>query len=87
MLEGPAQNPKQLQLHFNDKVICDFTNPGSKMGGKTPKFECKITRVESANGQVQLANDVALLAGGTQQERVGHLLVEFVFAFEYVLEE
>jgi hypothetical protein len=57
ILEGPAQNPKQFQLHFNDKVICDFTNPGSKMGGKTPKFECKITRVESANGQVQILND------------------------------
>jgi len=57
ILEGPSQNPKQFQLHFNDKVICDFTNPGSKMGGKTPKFECKITRVESANGQVQVANE------------------------------
>lgn len=57
ILEGPAQNPKEFQLHFNDKVICDFTNPGSKMGGKTPKFECKINRVESANGQVQALND------------------------------
>jgi hypothetical protein len=34
-------------------VICDFDRPGSKMGGKTPKFACKITRVESVNGQVQ----------------------------------
>jgi hypothetical protein len=57
ILEGPAQDPKHFQLHFNDKVICDFTNPGSKMGGKTPKFECKITRVESANGQVQTLTD------------------------------
>jgi hypothetical protein len=53
LLEGPAQKKKQFQLHYNDKVVCDFTTPGSKMGGKTPKFECKITRVESANGQVQ----------------------------------
>jgi len=53
IMEGPAQNKKQFQLHFNDKVICDFATPGSKMGGKTPKFGCKITGVESANGQVQ----------------------------------
>jgi hypothetical protein len=53
IMEGPAQNKHQFQLHFKDKVICDFATPGSKMGGKTPKFECKITRVESANGQVQ----------------------------------
>jgi len=53
ILDGPEQNKKQFQLHFGDKVICDFETPGKKMGGKTPKFECKITRVESANGQVQ----------------------------------
>jgi hypothetical protein len=53
VMEGPAQKKDQFQLHYNDKVICDFTTPGSKMGGKTPKFECKITRVESVNGQVQ----------------------------------
>ena len=53
ILEGPEQNKKQFQLHFNDKVICDFDTPGSKMGGKTPKFSCKITRVESADGTVQ----------------------------------
>ncbi|HZQ69891.1 MAG TPA: hypothetical protein VFA68_15310 [Terriglobales bacterium] len=53
VLEGPPQDKKQFQLHYNDKVICDFTNPGSSMGGKTPKFECKITRVESADGNVQ----------------------------------
>jgi hypothetical protein len=53
IMQGPAQNKKQFQLHFNDKVICDFATPGSKMGGKTPKFGCKITSVESANGQVQ----------------------------------
>ena len=50
---GPAQDKKQFQLHFNDKVICNFDSPGVKMGGKTPKFACKITRVESADGQVQ----------------------------------
>jgi hypothetical protein len=53
IMEGPDQDKKQFQLHFNDKVICDFATPGSKMGGKTPKFACKITRVESTNGQVQ----------------------------------
>ena len=53
IMEGPAQNKKQFQLHFNDKVICDFAAPGSTMGGNTPKFACKITSVESANGQVQ----------------------------------
>ncbi len=53
IMAGPAQDKKQFQLHFNDKVICDFATPGSKMGGNTPKFECKITSVESVNGQVQ----------------------------------
>src|SRR5215471_18387976 len=53
IVEGPAQDKKTFQLHFNDKVICDFDTPGSKMGGKTPKFSCKITRVESADGTVQ----------------------------------
>jgi hypothetical protein len=53
IMVGPEQNMHQFQLHPNDKVICDFTTPGSKMGGKTPKFECKITSVISANGQVQ----------------------------------
>jgi hypothetical protein len=53
IMEGPAQDKKQFQLHFNDKVICDFAAPGTTMGGNTPKFACKITRVESTNGQVQ----------------------------------
>jgi hypothetical protein len=55
--QGPPQNKTELQLHFNDKVICDFDTPGSRMGGKTAKFGCKITRVESADGQVQTLND------------------------------
>ena len=53
IMEGPEQNKHQFQLHYNDKVICDFTTPGSKMGGKTPKFECKITSVVSTDGKVQ----------------------------------
>jgi hypothetical protein len=53
ILLGPEQSKKQFQFHFNDKVICDFDQPGSQMGGKTPKFSCKITRVESAGGQAQ----------------------------------
>lgn len=55
IMEGPKQEKKQFQLHYDDKVICDFATAGSKMGGKTPKFACKITRIESANGQVQTA--------------------------------
>jgi len=50
---GPDQEKKKFQLHLNDKVTCDFATPGSQMGGKTPKFACKITRVESADGKVQ----------------------------------
>ena len=53
IMTGPAQDKKQFQLHFNDKVICDYAASGSTMGGNTPKFDCKITRVESADGQVQ----------------------------------
>lgn len=51
--EGPTQKKDEFQLHANDKVICDFVTPGSKMGGNTAKFGCKITRIESSNGQVQ----------------------------------
>jgi hypothetical protein len=57
IMQGPEQEKDQFQLHFNDKVICDFAVPGSQMGGKTQKFGCKITRVESMNGQVQVLND------------------------------
>ena len=53
IMAGPEQDKKQFQLHFNDRVFCDFTTPGKQMGGNTPKFECKITRVESADGTVQ----------------------------------
>src|SRR5271165_3658187 len=54
ILQGPAQDPKQFQFHPGDKVYCDFDTPGSQMGGKTPKFACKITKVESPGGQVQV---------------------------------
>jgi hypothetical protein len=57
IMQGPPQDKHQFQLHFNDKVICDFDKPGSQMGGKTQKFACKITRVESTDGQVQVLND------------------------------
>ena len=53
VLVGPPQDPKQFQFHPGDKVTCDFDKPGTQMGGKTPKFSCKITKVESADGQVQ----------------------------------
>ena len=57
ILQGPEQNPKQFQFHPSDKVFCDFDQPGSQMGGKTPKFSCKITKVQSADGQVQVLTD------------------------------
>lgn len=53
IMAGPAQKKKQFQFHMNDKVTCDFVTPGQKMGGNTPKFLCKITRVESLDGTVQ----------------------------------
>jgi hypothetical protein len=57
IMQGPSQEKDKFQLHFNDKVICDFATLGSQMGGKTQKFACKITRVESTNGQVQVLSD------------------------------
>jgi hypothetical protein len=51
--KGPPQEKHLFLLHYDDKVICDFATPGNKMGGKTPKFGCKITAVESADGQKQ----------------------------------
>jgi hypothetical protein len=53
IIEGPPQVKHLFKLHYNDKVICDYTTPGNKMGGKTPKFGCKITSVESGDGQKQ----------------------------------
>ena len=53
ILVGQPQDPDQFQLHMNDKVTCEFTTPGAEKNGNTPKFECKITRVESADGHVQ----------------------------------
>jgi hypothetical protein len=51
--QGPPQSKKQFIFHLNDKVTCDFDKPGAKMGGKTPKFSCKLTKVESSGGQTQ----------------------------------
>ena len=53
ILEGPKQSKKEFQFHSGDKVICDFATPGKDMGGKTPKFGCKITSVVNADGTVQ----------------------------------
>jgi len=55
ILEGPKQKQKEFQFHAGDKVICDFATAGNQMGGKTPKFGCKITSVVSADGTVQTA--------------------------------
>lgn len=74
ILQGPPQNPKQFQFHPGDKMYCDFVKPGSQMGGKTPKFDCKITKVESPNGQVQVLTaemdeePVKVKYGGTDNE-------------------
>lgn len=54
---GPEQKKKQFQFHFNDKVTCEFVTPGQQMGGNTPKFLCKVTKVESLDGQVQTLTD------------------------------
>jgi hypothetical protein len=53
VVQGPEQDKKEFQLHYNDKVICDFATPGKQMNGKTQKFGCKITSVVSADGTVQ----------------------------------
>ncbi len=57
ILVGPDQDPQQFQFRPNDKVFCDFDQPGKQMGGNTPKFSCKITKVESTDGKVQTLND------------------------------
>lgn len=54
IVEGPAQRPDQFRLHFNDRVTCEFTLSGEKKSGTTPKFDCRITRVESPDGHVQV---------------------------------
>src|SRR5262245_44163108 len=36
--EGPAQKKRQFQLHFHDKVVCDYDKPGAEKHGNTPKF-------------------------------------------------
>lgn len=51
---GPPQQADQFQLHFNDRVTCEFTTAGEDKSGSTPKFDCLITRVDGADGQVQL---------------------------------
>ncbi len=53
IMQGPPQDQKQFQFHPEDTMTCDFATPGKDMGGKTPKFACKITKVDSTNGQVQ----------------------------------
>ena len=53
IMAGPKQKKKEFQFHLNDKVTCDFVSPGQQMGGNTPKFLCKITKVESLDGTVQ----------------------------------
>ena len=57
ILQGPEQDRKQFQFHPQDKMTCEFDQPGSQMGGNTPKFSCKITKVESADGPAQTFND------------------------------
>jgi hypothetical protein len=54
---GPPQQADKFQLHLNDRVTCEFDTPGDQKNGKTPKFDCRITRVESADGTVQTLTD------------------------------
>lgn len=53
--QGPPQEKHLFELHDNDKVVCDFKTPGKEMGGKTPKFGCQITAVESSGGKKQVS--------------------------------
>lgn len=53
ILAGPKQKDKLFQFHYNDRVTCEFVQPGSQMGGNTPKFLCKIVKVENADGAAQ----------------------------------
>jgi hypothetical protein len=56
---GPPQQKDVFQIRDGDKIICDFKTPGNQMGGKTPKFGCQITSVESADGKKQtLTSDI-----------------------------
>jgi hypothetical protein len=54
ILTGPAQRTDQFQLRLNDSVSCEFDKPGSEKSGNTAKFDCRITRVESSDGRVQV---------------------------------
>jgi hypothetical protein len=47
ILAGPAQKKDRFPFHLNDNVICDFVSLDQDMGGNTPKFLCKVTRVEA----------------------------------------
>lgn len=53
MQAGPGLDHGKLDLRPNDKVTCDFAEPGVTMGGRTPKFSCRITRVEHSDGRVE----------------------------------
>jgi hypothetical protein len=55
IVAGPPQKSDELPLGFNDKVTCTFAVAGEDKGGTTPKFDCVITRVERATGEVQVA--------------------------------
>jgi hypothetical protein len=57
IMVGPEQEAHQFHLHFNDKVSCEFALAGEKKNGNTPKFDCRITRVVSADGKVQVLTD------------------------------
>ncbi|MGE3974815.1 MAG: hypothetical protein AB7F59_09850 [Bdellovibrionales bacterium] len=47
IVKGPEQKAgKKNVLRFNDRVTCQFTKPGSEMGGATPKYKCVITKIE-----------------------------------------
>ncbi len=57
IVQGPPQEKDQFHLRFNDTVTCEFVLEGAEKSGKTPKFDCRITQVRSADGPVQVLTD------------------------------
>lgn len=50
IVKGPSAGAGQLPLPFNARVTCEFDRLGGDMGGNTPKFDCRLLRVESPAG-------------------------------------
>ena len=57
--KGPGLDHGQFDLQPGDKVTCDFAQAGHEMGGKTPKFGCKVTRIEHSDGTTETVSPEA----------------------------